>query len=177
MVEPLENLYFNWLCAKVAHVEVPTPSLTYWDLFRHLYTTEFVWLVHGDANRLADGLELRHEFLVEAHLGEERGWRETPCSVLETMIAFARHAEFTAGESVSFWFWRFVENLGLIEANDASDISVEEIETILDDFVWRKYDENGRGGLFPLEHTTKNQREVEIWYQFNEYLVDQDWPI
>jgi hypothetical protein len=175
--EPLDNQYFNWLCAKVQHVEVPTPSLTYWKLFRKLYSTEYVWLVSGDDNRAEDGLELREEFLTEARLPDEPGWRHGLCSVFEMLVAFSRRAEFNAGETPYFWFWHFLENLGLREANDASNISEEEIDEILYNFVWRGYDENGQGGICPMDFATNDQRRVEVWYQFCEYLVAIDWPI
>lgn len=177
MEEPIDNLYFNWLCAKVLRVEVPTPSLTYWKLFRKLYSTEYVWLVSGDDNRCEDGLELREEFLIESRLPIDHAWRYGLCSVFEMLIAFSRKAEFNAGESPQFWFWHFLENLGLHEANDASDITEREIDRILYNFVWRGYDENGNGGICPMDFAPDDQRQVEVWYQFCEYLVAIDWPI
>lgn len=177
MTEPIDNVYFNWLCAKVNRVENPTPSLTYWNLLRQLYITEFAWLVSGDDNRAEDGLELRVEFLMESRLPENELWESMGCSVLEMLIAFARKAEFNAGRSTEFWFWRFLENLGLADANDASYIPPEEIDEILYNFIWRTYEYDGTGGLFPMANPPKDQREVEVWYQFCEYLVDIDWPL
>jgi hypothetical protein len=175
--EPIENLYFNWLCAKVLQTETPCPSNTFWRLFRKLYTTEFAWLLSGDDNRAEDGLELREEFLVESRLPDEPHWRHSICSIFEMLIAFSRKAEFNAGETPQFWFWHMLENLGLHEANDSSEMTDEEIDSILYNFVWRGYDEYGHGGLFPMENPPDDQRHVEIWYQFCEYLVDIDWPI
>jgi len=175
--EPLENLYFNWLCAKVFHIEVPTPSLTYWRLFKILHSTEYVWLISGDDNRAEDGLELREEFLLESNFPGDPLWHDTGCSIFEMLIAFARRAEFNAGESLAFWFWHLVTNLDLQEVNDASYVSDEEIDKILYEFVWRMYDDHGRGGLFPMSNPDHNQKEVEVWYQFCEYLVDINWPL
>lgn len=177
MDEPLENLYFNWLCAKVIYVEVPTPSLTFWMLFRKLYSTEYVWLLSGDDNRVEDGLELREEFLTESHIQDDPSWRASACSVFEMLIAFARKAEFNAGETPTFWFWHFLNNLELGEANDASDMSDNDVEQILYNFIWRMYDESGHGGLFPMSNPEHNQKEVEVWYQFCEYLIDINWPL
>ena len=36
MDEPIEETYFKWLYHKVASVDFPTPSLTYWALLREL---------------------------------------------------------------------------------------------------------------------------------------------
>lgn len=177
MNEPFENLYFNWLCAKVLRVDNPTPSLTYWKLFRQLHSTEYVWLISGDDNRAEDGVELREEFITESQLPYHHGWEDIGCSVMEMLIAFSRRAQFNAGETSQYWFWHFLNNLDLAGANDASDIPTEEIDEILNIFVWRLYDHNGAGGLFPMQNPHKDQKEVEVWYQFCEYLVDIDWPL
>src|SRR5689334_13453147 len=121
MSEPLENLYFNWLCAKVVDVNETSPGLTYWKLFRTLHTTEFVWLLPGDDNRSEDGKELRIEFLLQADIPDDPDWRTLiECSVLEMLIAFARRTEFMSSISAREWFWIFIENLGLKEHNDAN---------------------------------------------------------
>ena len=51
MGEPLENLYFNWLSAKVINPLDTDREATYWDLLRKLHNTEFVWVISGDDNR------------------------------------------------------------------------------------------------------------------------------
>lgn len=176
MTEPLENLYFNWLCAKVNRPENSTPSLTYTKLLKRLHTTEFVWLVSGDDNRAEDGVDLRNDFLIEAQLPEDPMWLEEPCSVLEMLIAFSKRAEYATDSSYLGWFWEFLENLGLREFNDAAyNGFTKKIDDILFRFVWRQYDFRGRGGgMFPLQDTPQDQKEVEIWYQFCDYLNDQD---
>lgn len=174
MNEPIEELYFNWLYMKVAHVENPTPSLTFWTLLRDLHSTEFVWLVSGDDNRAEDGLEVRKEFLTYAFLPRHQPWDSIPCSVLEMFIAFARRAEFQTDMPVREWFWIFMENLGLEDLNDAHNGITQRVTEVLDRFIWRTYGPNGLGGLFPLSKSDHDQRKVEIWYQFCEYLVDQE---
>lgn len=177
MNEPLENLYFNWLCAKAIHMENPTPSTSYLKLFRQLHHTEYVWFLSGDDNRAEDGLELRDEFLIQTGLSNDPFWGELGCSILEMLLAFARRCEFAAGESVQFWFWKFLENLGLDQANDACEMPSEEIDDILNVFIWRTYKRSGQGGLFPMHDPPEDQRKVECWYQFSEWLVDQGWLI
>lgn len=175
MSEPLENLYFNWLCAKIIRLENPTPSLKYDELLRTLHSTEFVWIVPGDNNRAEDGVELRREFLIEAGYSVNESWQHYPCSVLEMLIAFSRRANFATDIPSRTWFWEFIENLGLIEFNDASGAGPEEVWEMINPFLWRTYSTGGKdGGLFPLEQPTRDQRTLEIWYQFCDYLVDQD---
>jgi hypothetical protein len=64
--------------------------------------------------------------------------------------------------------------LGLEDFNDAFLTDTDLIEDILDQFIWRTYDYNCNGGLFPLDDPKDDQRNVEIWYQFANYLVDKD---
>jgi hypothetical protein len=172
--EPLEESYFNWLCAKVNRVEVPTPSLTYVRLLRALHTTEFVWTVAGDKNRSEDGLDLRLEFLRASGFQENTYWRFEGCSLLEMLIAFSRRAAFETGDPESDWFWIFMDNLGLAEYNDASGFGLDDLAVILYDLVWRTYNYDGRGGIFPLDHPSDDQRQVEIWYQFCAWLVEKE---
>lgn len=174
MSEPLENLYFNWLCAKVMRVKNSTPSLTYWNLLKALHKTEFVWLLSGDDNRAEDGVELRRRFLIAGDIPDDLDWRGQPCSLLEMLIAFSSRAEFQSDEPAIQWFWEFIENLGLSECNDASGFHPDDVNEVLDRLIWRTYDYSGRGGLFPMHHPKHDQTKVEIWYQFCEYLVDQD---
>jgi hypothetical protein len=174
MGEPIESTYFNWLCAKVMKTENSTPSLTYWTLLRKLHGTEFIWLIPGDENRADDGLDLRHEFLSESRLTSGQAWLRQGCSVLEMLIAFSRKAVFQAERSIEYWFWLFIENLGLSEFNDASDPNVEAIEDIVERFIWRTYKFDGTGGMCPLQNPSSDQTEVEIWYQFSEYLLEQE---
>lgn len=175
MDEPLENLYFNWLCAKV--VDKTTFPITdlYWNLLKKLHHTEFVWLLSGDDNRAEDGKELRSEFIFAAEIPDNVEWRTViGCSVLEMFIAFARRANFETDVPVRDWFWEFIDNLGLDRFDDRSGFNESLVDDILNQFIWRTYSPDGVGGMFPLEKPPDDQREMEIWHQFCEYLVDQD---
>ena len=173
--EPIEEMYFKWLYHKVASVDNPSPYLTYWTLFRDLHSTEYIWLMSGDDNRAEDGLELRREFLREAHLDQDPSWLSVGCSVFEMLIAFSRRAAFaTTGCSARDWFWIFLDNLKLSSLNDSQENITEKSYPILDCLIWRMYNEFGYGGMFPLKNPTRNQRSVEIWYQFCDFLIDQE---
>lgn len=171
MPEPIEETYFNWLCAKVLSVNVPI----YLELMRILYRTEFVWVIAGDENRAEDGCELRDDFLRESYLRKDQNWYDQPCSVLEVLIAVAKRASFQTDNPVDYWFWQIVENLGLDEFRQVSNQDVGIIEDILYNFVWRQYDESGHGGMFPMRWPKRDQREVEIWYQFFDYLEENGY--
>ena len=174
MTEPLENLYFNWLSAKVVNIRTTSPSRTYWELLRILHTTEFVWLLSGDDNRSEDGKELRREFLILADIPDNPEWRlDIPCSLLEMFIAFSRRAEFMTDMPSKDWFWEIMDNLGLKEFDDAH-FDIHDVDNIIEDFIWRVYEPNGYGGMFPIHEPKTDQANIEIWHQFCDYLVDQN---
>lgn len=169
-----ENMYFNWLAAKVIRVQNPSPSNTFDTLLKTLHNTEFVWHVSGDDSRASDGKELRREFLIAGDFPDDKDWRTLyPCSVLEMLIAFSRRAEFNSDIPAVVWFWEMLTNLNLNDANDASDISPQEITDVLEHFMYRLYNYDGDGGLFPLDNPQQDQTEIEIWDQFFDYLVDK----
>lgn len=173
MQEPFENLYFNWLYSKVGGISVHSPSLRFVKLLSILHKLEFVWVVLGDDNRAEDGKDLRIEFLNATGYAPPENWLQDGCSVLEMLIAFSRRAEFETDIKARDWFWKMLDNLGLDELNDATDPDPIFVETVVETFVWRFYDDHGYGGLFPLKETSNDQREVEIWYQFCEYVFDE----
>lgn len=170
--EPIESIYFNWLHAKINRVRVPTPSLTHWKLLLELQKTEFAWFVPLDDNRAEDGKELRREFLRTNRIQIFSDWMDVPCSVLEMLVAFSRRASFLTDRSPRDWFWEMLDNLELTQFTDA-DFDLFKVNDILYCFVWRTYDYNGRGGLFPLQHPRHDQRKVEILDQFSEYLDER----
>lgn len=172
----LEERYFNWLYNKVVLEQVPSPNCRYLSLFRKLHTTEFVWYISGDDNRAEYGKELRRSFSYETRTPITDAWVDEPASVLEVLIAFADIAEFETDEPRSQWFWIFLENLGLSGFNDAAYYDLFDdahIDEILHKFINRTYDRNGNGGLFPLRHADRDQRKVEIWYQFCAYIAER----
>lgn len=169
MSEPIEGEYFNWLCAKVQK----TRALIYVDLLKILYSTEFTWVIPEDRNRAEDGLELRHDFLREAHARSDNQLINQPCSVLEVLLAFANRASFQTDIPVRDWFWEMMDNLDLGEFRQVSRVDEVHIRERLHTFIWRTYDPSGYGGLFPMRWPKTDQRKVEIWYQFCEYLEDR----
>jgi hypothetical protein len=176
MAEPIEDLYLNWLYAKVAYSDAPSsPSVSYHRLLQSLHAIEFVWVVSMDENRAQDGLELRNEFIKQAHIPDvPDDWYNMPCSVLEMLIAFSRRASFETEYSSEEWFWMFLSNIGLDEQHDSSIGLTTLVNEVIDTVIWRTYDPDGHGGLFPLDDAEEDQRRVEIWHQFCEYLVDKD---
>lgn len=177
MNEPIDEIYFDWLCSKTCEV-TPDEISDFTFLLRKLYTYEFAWLIAGDDNRVEDCHDLRMAFFHEMGLIVD-DWllHEMSRSVLEVLIAFSNRAAFETDLGVPYWFWKMVGNLRLNKFPNSTwaPRSEELIDAILYCFIWRQYDRKGNGGLFPLKSTTHDQREVEIWYQFSEYLTEYNY--
>jgi hypothetical protein len=169
MGEPIENLYFNWLCAKV----LDGGSSAYEQLMVILHRTEFVWLVPADRRRASEGKNLRDEFLTEANIATDSVWEAEPCSILELLIAFAVRAAFQNEAPLKDWFWEFLHNLRLDEYHRVSKHDQFAIEDILEIFVWRQYEPNGVGGILPVYSSPNDQRKIELWYQLAEYITER----
>lgn len=174
--QPLDELYFMWLYGQVADPDAEDPSLTYWKILKKLFTTEFTWIVPNDDNRREDGKALRSEFIDDADLSRrtlDREWLTIGCSMLELMIAMSRKIAFEAEGTDHYWFWHLMENLGLNKYNDSRRFSEKRVDDILDRVIQRTYKSNGEGGFFPLKETRNDQRDVELWYQISEYVLER----
>lgn len=173
MDEPLDELYLKWLYSQVGNVKLKNPARTYWKLIRQLYTKEFVWIIPNDDNRLADGRDLRDEFVEKSDLYDvDPIWMSLGCSMLEMLIGLSRRLSFEDDQPADEWFWHLLGNLNLHELSDDIKFDLEDVDEILDEVIWRTYDPDGHGGLFPLKDPEEDQREVEIWYQLSAYLLE-----
>ncbi|ADD80962.1 gp071 [Rhodococcus phage ReqiPepy6] len=178
MDEPLDERYFKWLYGQVASVKLRNPGRTYWSLLKVLHTTEFVWLVPNDDNRVEDGRDLRLEFVNETRAEvPDPDWMAFGCSVLEMLIGLSRRLAFEAdgNAGASEWFWHLLDNINLGGFNDTyfrTGRHEEYVKHVLDTVVWRNYKRDGQGGLFPLRRPQEDQRKVELWYQLSCYLSE-----
>lgn len=170
----LDERYFDWLYSQVASVKNRNPSRSHWLLCEQLFKKPFEYFVHNDHNRAEDGKELREEFLDEFDLQADQSWMELDCSMFELLIGLARRASFETNMTSDSWFWEMLSNLNLVRFNDEvyDEYSDKQVNLKLNDIVRRTYKPDGRGGLFPLKDSGKDQRKVEIWYQMSAYLLE-----
>lgn len=173
----LEDAYFEWLYSQIGPLKNTNPSRNYWQLCRKLHSTEFIWFVPNDDNRVEDGKELRVMFLKSTRrsLNDPRNvFDDIGCSMFEMLVALAKLAAFESDRTVTEWFWRFMHNLALDRySDDLYEISIdEEVEEVCERINERTYSRNGDGGLFPLRRAREDQREVELWYQMSSYLLE-----
>lgn len=186
--------YRQWLMDRVGMQRHTT-------LFHILYETEFTWLHPLDENRAEDGINLRYIYTQNEfdsaglNVGRDRlghEYRSTmedfPCSVLEMLLALAMDIENSImydppeGDRTEQWFWMMLENVGLARFDDRyfrgmppneRQAVCNTISGVLLRFMDRKYDRNGNGGLFPIREPRSDQREEDLWYQANEYAIEQ----
>lgn len=173
MSPPIDELYITWLYGQVLDVNETRPSRSYWGFVRQLYTKEFVWLVPNDDNRIEDGKALRAEFIEGSDIPYvDESWLDLGCSMMELLIGLSRRLSFQAEGEPLWWFWKLVENTGHMAKPDTYPYPSADLDQMLEDIIWRKYDYNGRGGLFPLNYAVKDQREQELWYQLQAYVIE-----
>lgn len=176
--EPLEQMYVQWLYDQLRTYEQSDKSqYDYTELTDILFKKEFVWTVPNDDNRIADGMELRMEFIniigervvdyaLDTYLNDN-------CSILEVIIGLSRRLAFEGGGSAPSWAWLLIQNLELHKFQDPiSRNDREKVDDIVYSVIWRTYDKNGQGGFFPLIETDQDQRKVELWYQMSAYLAE-----
>lgn len=179
MKKPLDELYFTWLCRQVGEEDTGNPHKTYWKLLRTLFSKPFVYIIPHDNNRAQDGKDLRSEFAADLNIYPDQGWMNLDCSMLELLIGLSRTLSFLCEGESRAWFWELIENLNLEKYNDNAFIPEHRIEDILDEVIWRTYRPNGRGGLFPLKARPPgvDLRDIELWYQLNNYVLEKSFSL
>lgn len=161
--------YKDWLLWRV-HFSRPG----YGNLMKLLHTTNFKWSVPFDENRAADGMTYRDEFFGSCSL--EEGSFARPCSVLEMLVGLAIRIdnEFIgdpAEEKPDIIFWEMLENLGLEEYTN-KHWDYDAVCDILDEWLDREFDSDGEGSIFPIKDPFRDQTEIEIWSQMNDYIEE-----
>lgn len=177
----MKNEYFEWLY-QLVFKESRDTRLSYRRLLRFLHTKEFIFFEDGnlrrDSSRAEDGKALRYKF------GDANGYRSSyvkrylgdgPCTVLEMMVALALRLEihimddYQYGDRTGQWFWNMIVALGLTHMSD-DHFDIEYADAVVERFLYREYEPNGKGGLFVLNDPPQDLRTVEIWYQAMWYL-------
>lgn len=174
----LNNQYFDWLCNIVCE-ERFSENTSYDKLLSYLHSVEFTYLMPMDKNWTSHGIDLRYRFALteysnipDEEITEDLGG---PCSVLEMMVAVALRCEEVIMDDPSYgnrtgqWFWGMIVNLGLGDMYDRR-FDIRYVSEVVDRFLDREYEPDGRGGLFTIEDCDRDLRDVEIWHQLLWYL-------
>lgn len=173
----LNCAYFDWMC-QLVYDKRYFKRLSYQRLLTRLHEIDFNWIIPMDADRAADGTDLRYRF------GYENSYDSRliadcldsrPCSVLEMMVALAVRCEEhimedeDEGDRTGQWFWNMIVSLGL---GTMTDDRYDErfVDMVVDQFMYRKYAPNGEGSLFTIDDPNRDMRSINIWYQMCLYL-------
>ena len=178
----IDERYFDWLYELVCGKWEPR-NLSFRKLLTFLYRTPFQPDNEMDENRAVDGTNLRMRF-AEAKIdipanGVQVAFRGRPCSMLEMMVALALRCEeqimedANAGNRAGQWFWNMIVSLGLA-AMDDNRFHPTRAECVMERFRRRDYQPNGAGGLFTLQNPKEDLRTLDIWYQMQAYIIEND---
>lgn len=177
MRDDVVNEYFKWL-VKIVTGDSRIKQRRYSKLLRHLHCRSFSYILEMDDNRAYDGKDLRYKF------GWEFDYRKDiikdsldtgPCTILEMMAALSLRCEDDImhnpdqGNRTDVWFWNMIDSLGLSYMTNVNYDKVE-VNDVINTFLDRRYKPNGRGGLFTVEDSDQDMREIEIWEQLMAYL-------
>lgn len=171
MTKTLHDRYLDYLGSQVTYKRALE---TTHELFELMHSIEFVWMVPNDDNRIADGLDVRIQWMEE----QEASGLQGPVTFLEMLVGLTRRAEFLRDELTSKqWGWEIITNLGLDQMWDPlSQRKRRKVIDTIESAIWRTYRRDGSGGLFPLSHAEYDQRKVELWYQLNAYVME-NYPL
>ena len=175
----ITNAYFEWLYEWVSK-DRHHKDISYRKLLTYLHDTEFVWSIPKDENRADNGKSLRYRFTFTEYgdryvesIIQDIGDR--PCSIFEMMVALSLECEENIMDNPSYgnrtrqWFWEMINSLGLGGMTDEMfDISY--VNYVVERFLNRDYEPNGKGGLFTIRDCDVDLRDVEIYYQLCWYL-------
>jgi len=180
------NDYFEWMYSTVFTDSDGNYIPNYHDLMQYLDSRSFNYTIPLDGNRESDGISLRYTY----------GWKMGipnpviateldfyPCSVLEVMVALSCRMEsdimgdYIYGDRTNIWFFSMLQSLGLDDMTD-ENFDEEYTKIVIDNFLNRNYESNGKGGLFTVKDPHKDMRLVEIWDQamwfLNEYVEENE---
>lgn len=173
--------YLDWLKSQV---EYYTERGQHDFLFKRLYEREYYAVIDKDINRIYDGVSLRQGYIDSCAMSpsfDEEAASDEPCRFLEFLIALATRMSFIMSDIdedlTEDCFWELLHNMGnLDKLNDQEYLSLGgdmAVDMAIDRVLERNYAASGVGGLFPMNNPRCDQRNVEIWYQMNQYLNEK----
>ena len=166
-------VYYQWLLEKIDGYK--EPWYNYSLLLHELHSIKFEWndRVPTDENRASDGVKLRWIFMDEMNIADIF-YKDKECSVLEMLVGLSVRCECEimgngSASNAAQWFWIMIDNLDLLHCKD-DNFSREYVHQQVKIWMNREFHRNGKGSPFPLKRCRRDQRNVEIWFQFMQYL-------
>lgn len=174
--DEMKMAYHNWLSSYL-QPETVYDSFVLGLLFEIPFRCDSM---PADANRLSDVYDLRMQFVDSAGIVCNE-YLDSPVSVLEVItvlamkMAYLRDGdEVSDDNAVALFYHEMLSNLGIDEDFMENDWKRKErlIRRVVKKLLDRRYSKDGSGGLFPLKSARTDQRNVELWYQMNAYMIE-----
>lgn len=163
---PEGEAYFQWLLNKVNGQDMIL-------VCRYLHTRDFYWTVPYDSNREFAGKNLRVDWECRDNFFNDYSHLDSgPASCFEVLVGIAIAMENQLWDpnmpelSKENFFHEMLRNLGLDDIRDHYNI----MANIVDKWLDRDYEPNGKGGIFPLDNPFGDQTQIEIWDQMTQYI-------
>ena len=175
------NQYIEWISIGKLRMDYQEFS-KYNAMIWALVDIPFSYIHPMDENRYNDGMNMRIEFenLTSWDISQEAGYRDQ-CTVYEMMAALAYRCEHqlmrdgSGIDRTKFWFFEMCKNLDILKW-DFDHLNYDykkDIDTKIGVWLRREYEFDGRGGAFPIKNATENQKNVQIWEQMNQFLMEK----
>lgn len=175
----IKDEYFCWIVKLVFPND--DDQKEYLQLLKTLYFYEYVPSIDRDENRRLDGLNLRSIFAEKVGIPEDiviTNLNE-PCTILEMMASLANRIEDTImfdpdyGNRIDIWFKEMLDSLGLLDQTNYN-FNRTWVDYRIQIFNNRQYEVNGRGSLFTSNDPNVDMRDMEIWYQMQQFISEYD---
>ena len=76
---------------------------------------------------------------------------------------------YTGYDHGYFWIQKMLKNLNILQYDDLN-FDEDAVRRKIDNFLQRRYSENGFGGLFYVPNSEKDMRSMNIWDQMCYYI-------
>lgn len=173
--------YFDWLC-EIVCVDGRYADESYWILAEALWDIDYYWILDMDETRAKSVETLRYRYINEGGRPRYTG----KASVLEVLVMMAESMydlldELDGEDQRPIYFWEMIDNLGLIgysdrffkEIGDKRPIFERRIVKKVRIWLDRAFEYDGKGSIFPLMEPKEDQRNVDLWYQMQAYLIER----
>lgn len=170
--------YISWLADRV---ELYIGN-GYEQLLLILFEIPFLFSNEDDRNRAVDGRILRTIYSQSHRVKYEDLVFpfDDGCTFLEFLIGMAGRANdimYEPGKDLTGdFFMEMITNAGLDYCTDDTMGYTWDrfyVSECVGRILSKRCDFNGNGGLFPLENSAEDQKNVSFWYQLNAYLNEK----
>lgn len=187
MSKSWDHNYYEWLISRIETTFDSSKSHRL--LYEILHDEEFIVnpdyhiYTENDWNRYDDGQYLRVEYAEETNDQPSLSQQTRPPSILEVLFALALRMSFASPNEIyddpGYCFRDMLENMDLWKYTDDrimhSEISRDEIEEIVDNFVVRRYAVGSKGSPFVFKNDGIDywqDRSFSLWDMMHAYLYD-----